>query len=93
MGYVVGPSSRWGQGLGSAIARLAVDCGFATLQLEAIDAAAAESNEHSIRILVGLGMTETAEQGLETYLGTPALTRSFSLSRGGWLRGRSGGRC
>src|SRR5262245_15517915 len=51
LGYVVGPSARWGQGLGTAIARLGLEYGFDELGLEEIVAEAVDANRGSIRIL------------------------------------------
>jgi len=86
LGYVVGPSSRWGAGLGTTVARLGLQHGFTALGLEWIDAEAAETNHASVRILQRLGMTETGEQGVDTYLGVPTPTRCFRITRESYLR-------
>ncbi|WP_405063394.1 GNAT family N-acetyltransferase [Kribbella sp. NBC_01505] len=86
LGYVVGPSARWGSGLGTTIAQLGLAHGFTELNLEWIDAEAAELNHASIRILQRLGMTETGESGTDTYLGVPTPTRCFRITRESYLR-------
>jgi RimJ/RimL family protein N-acetyltransferase len=86
LGYVVGPSSRWGQGFGMTVARLGLEHGFGALGLEWIDAEAAENNHASVRILQRLGMTETGAQGVDTYLGVPTATRCFRITRESYLR-------
>ena len=85
LGYVVGPSSRWGEGLGTTVARLGLAYGFGVLGLEWIDAEAAETNEASIRILRRLGMIETGGSGVDTYLGVPTPTRCFRITRESYL--------
>lgn len=85
LGYVVGPSSRWGDGLGTTIARLGLAHGFGALGLEWIDAEAAETNEASIRILQRLGMVETGGSGVDVYLGVPTPTRRFRITRESYL--------
>ncbi|GAA1710488.1 GNAT family protein [Kribbella yunnanensis] len=85
LGYVVGPSTRWGEGLGTTIARLGLEHGFSVLSLDWVGAEAAETNQASVRILQQLGMTETADHGVDTYLGTPTPTRCFRISRESYL--------
>ncbi|TDD57407.1 N-acetyltransferase [Kribbella antibiotica] len=86
LGYVIGPSARWGQGLGTRVAQLGVDHGFTVLNLTYINAEAPETNEASVRILVSLGMTETDQQGSHPYLGVATPTRCFRISRESYLR-------
>jgi RimJ/RimL family protein N-acetyltransferase len=86
LGYVVGPSSRWGQGLGGTIARLGLDHGFNSLGLDEISAEAVDANHASIRILASLGMTETGRGEDEPFLGVISFYRRFSLSRTEWKR-------
>ena len=85
LGYVVGPSTRWGQGLGTAVARLGLEHGFVELGLNEIHAEALDANEPSIRILTTLGMTETGRGGEEPFLGAVSYYRQFSITRGQWL--------
>jgi RimJ/RimL family protein N-acetyltransferase len=81
LGYAVGPSSRWGQGLGGTVARLAIDHGFEDLGLQEIWAEALDANHASVRILTSLGMTETGRGNDEPFLGRPSFYRQFSISR------------
>jgi RimJ/RimL family protein N-acetyltransferase len=81
LGYVVGPSARWGQGLGGSVARLALDHGFQDLGLDEIWAEALDANRASVRILTSLGMTETGRGDDEPFLGRPSFYRQFSISR------------
>src|SRR5699024_8356095 len=59
LGYAVGPSARWGQGLGTAVARAGLRHGFDELGLEEIWAEAPPANTASVRILERLGMRRT----------------------------------
>ncbi|MEV8373105.1 GNAT family protein [Kribbella sp. NPDC056861] len=79
LGYVVGPSTRWGQGLGTAIARLALAYGFGQLGLQEIWAEALDANAASIRILQSIGMTEYARGADDTFLGVPTFYRQFRI--------------
>jgi RimJ/RimL family protein N-acetyltransferase len=80
LGYVIGPSTRWGQGLGGTVARLAVEHGFRRLGLQEIWAEALDANQPSIRILTSLGMTETGRGADEPFLGAPSFYRQFVLT-------------
>jgi RimJ/RimL family protein N-acetyltransferase len=81
LGYVIGPSARWGQGLGRAVARLGLEYGFGELELEEIWAEALDANRASVRILVSAGMTETGRGEDAAFLGQPSFYRRFSISR------------
>ena len=81
LGYAVGPSSRWGQGFGTAVARLGLEHGFDQLGLQEIWAEAVDANHASVRILTSLGMTETGRGADEPFLGKPSFYRQFSISR------------
>ncbi|WP_112249221.1 GNAT family N-acetyltransferase [Kribbella monticola] len=81
LGYVIGPSDRWGQGLGSAVARLGLDYGFGQLGLDEIWAEAVDANHASVRILTSLGMSETGRGEDELFLGTPSFYRQFRIDR------------
>jgi RimJ/RimL family protein N-acetyltransferase len=92
LGYVVGPSARWGRGLGGTVARLGLEYGFGELKLDEIWAEAVDANEASIRILASLGMTETARGDDEAFLGVPSFYRQFAMTRKDFsVRGE--GRC
>jgi RimJ/RimL family protein N-acetyltransferase len=85
LGYVVGPSTRWGQGLGRAVARLGLEHGFGVLGLTEIWAEALDANIASVRILRSLGMTETERGENDTFLGKPTFYRRF------WIKEPRGG--
>ncbi|QDO88092.1 GNAT family N-acetyltransferase [Ornithinimicrobium ciconiae] len=80
LGFLVGPRSRWGQGLGLALARAGVAHGFEELGLREIWAEAYDANRASIRILQELGMTETGLGEVGTYLGQPTRYRQFTVT-------------
>jgi len=86
LGYVVGPSTRWGQGLGTTVARLGLAHGFDALDLQEIWAEAVDANRPSIRILTSLGMTETGRGHDEPFLGAPSFYRQFVITRTSWER-------
>lgn len=81
LGYVVGPSTRWGDGLGGTVARLGLDYGFHRLGLTEVWAEAVDANSASIRILASLGMTETGRGEDELFLGSPSFYRQFTITR------------
>ncbi|MEU0096553.1 GNAT family N-acetyltransferase [Kribbella sp. NPDC006257] len=90
LGYVVGPSARWGQGLGGTVARRGLEHGFGELKLDEIWAEAVDANEASIRILTSLGMIETGRGEDEIFLGVPSFYRQFVIGRGDFsVRGAS----
>ncbi|GAA1488501.1 GNAT family protein [Brachybacterium sacelli] len=78
LGFEVGPSARWGQGLGTALARAGLDHGFEELGLEEIWAEALPANAASVRILERLGMRRTGSGNDEEFLGEPG---RYSLHR------------
>ncbi|QNE21302.1 GNAT family N-acetyltransferase [Kribbella qitaiheensis] len=84
LGYIVGPSDRWGQGLGGAIARLGLEYGFRHLGLKEIWAEAVDANHASIRILTSIGMTETGRGDDEPFLGDPSFYRRFTITVTDW---------
>lgn len=84
LGYAIGPSSRWGQGLGRAAAGLGLDYGFHTLGLCEIWAEAVDANQASVRILRALGMTETGRGNDEPFLGAPSYFRQFTIDATTW---------
>lgn len=81
LGYLVGPSSRWGQGLGSAIAAAGVTYAFDALRLDSIWAEAPAANAPSVRILRALGMHETGIGSDELFLAEPTHYVQFRLER------------
>jgi RimJ/RimL family protein N-acetyltransferase len=72
------PLTRWGQGIGTRIARLGLEYGFRDLSLRRITAEALDANTASIRILEAIGMTETGRGDAETFLGEPSYYRRFA---------------
>jgi RimJ/RimL family protein N-acetyltransferase len=87
LGYVIGPSDRWGQGLGGTVARLGLEHGFDHLGLGEIRAEALDANHASVRILTSLGMTETGKDSEEAVLGATSFYRQFSITKAEWDRG------
>lgn len=85
LGYVVGPSNRWGQGLGREIAHCGLKLGFKDLELDELWAEAVDANTASIRILSALGMTETGRGDDEPFLGEPSFYRQFTITRSVFL--------
>ena len=81
LGYVVGPSNRWGRGLGSAIAAAGVAHAFDVLHLDSIWAEALAANAPSVQILRALGMQETGIGSDETFLREPTHYIQFRLDR------------
>jgi RimJ/RimL family protein N-acetyltransferase len=86
LGYVIGPSDRWGQGLGGTVARLGLEHGFDLLGLDEIRAEALDANHASVRILSSLGMAETGKGAEEVFLGAPSFYRQFSIAKKEWDR-------
>lgn len=84
LGYVVAPSSRWGRGLGTAIAAAALDHGFAVLDLGRIWAEALQANVASVRVLQRLGFRETGWGGAAQFCGEPSRYRQFEITRAEW---------
>ncbi len=87
LGFVIGPSSRWGRGLGTRAARAGLAYGFENLALESIWAEAVEANTGSVRILQRLGMTYTGEGAEETFVGRPSRYAHYRVTRAAWLEG------
>lgn len=81
LGYTIGPSARWGQGLGTAVARAGLAHGFDVLGLETVWAEALETNRASVRILERIGMVrgERGEPG--EFLGVPDRYVRFRIGR------------
>lgn len=77
LGFLVGPRSLWGLGLGLAVARAGLVFGFEERGLREIWAEALDANRASIRILQRLGTTETGLGVPATYLGRPTRYRQF----------------
>src|SRR5699024_11057980 len=81
LGYAVGASARWGQGLGTAVARAGLRHGFAELGLEEIWAEAPPANTASVRILERLGMRRTGTGEEDEFLGERTRRAQYRITR------------
>ncbi|BEL05236.1 hypothetical protein Q0Z83_034270 [Actinoplanes sichuanensis] len=63
LGFVIGGRDRWGRGLGLGAAAAGLDYGFTVLRLREIRAAAAATNQRSVRILTRLGFQARERSG------------------------------
>lgn len=86
LGFVVGPSRRWGQGLGRRAAAAALVYGFEELALDCIWAEALAANIASVRILRSLGMQEIGEGGHGAFLREDSYYLQFRTRRDEWKR-------
>lgn len=84
LGFLVGPSHRWGQGMGTMAAVAGLSYGFAVLELSWIWAEAVEANAGSVRILQRIGMRGTGLGDAEAFLGAPSRYVRFGISRDEW---------
>lgn len=80
LGFLIGPRTFWGRGLGRVIARAGLRHGFEELQLEAIWAEALDANHASVRVLQRLDMRETGPGSPGTYLDQPTHYRQFEIT-------------
>lgn len=85
LGFVIGPSHRWGQGLGRRAAEAALAYGFEELALDRLWAEALAANTASVRILRSLGMQETGKGGPGTFLQEVSYYLKFRISRRVWM--------
>ncbi|HEY9309724.1 MAG TPA: GNAT family N-acetyltransferase [Microbacterium sp.] len=85
LGYLIGPSARWGRGLGTAAALSALEFGFTDLGLDTIWAEAVEANVSSVRILRRLAMRPVGVGASATFLGAPSRYLTFEISAHEWL--------
>lgn len=84
LGFLIGPSTRWRRGLGTAAAEAGLAYGFTLLGLSRIWAEAVEANTGSTRILRRIGMGETGAGGDETFLGRRSRYVRFGVTREEW---------
>ena len=93
LGFLIGDRRRWGLGLGSAAAAAGVQYGFERLGLTEIWAEALDANARAVRILLGLGMTETGRGGEGVFLDRPTYYRRFAITvaESSYAPSRSGG--
>jgi RimJ/RimL family protein N-acetyltransferase len=85
LGYAIAPSSLWGQGLGTAAARAALDYGFACLRLDRIWAEAVQANAASVRVLEKSGMTFLRRGDDARFLDALSHYRQYEITRDEWL--------
>jgi RimJ/RimL family protein N-acetyltransferase len=81
LGYVIGPSSRWGQGLATAAARAAIDYGFHQLHLRRVWAEAVAANRASVRVLEKAGFRAIGPGEAESFLGAASHYERFEILR------------
>lgn len=81
LGYVIGPRSRWGQGLATAAATAAVAFGFSQLALSRVWAECWESNPASQRVLAKVGFTQTGFGETGSYLSEPTRYVQWELTK------------
>ena len=82
LGYAIGCSNQWGQGLGSSGARLMLEVAFLELQLERVVSDVNAANSRSIRVLEKLGFKlEGVLRNHETYRGERGDVHLFGLLR------------
>lgn len=81
LGYVIGPSERWGHGWGTAAARAGLEHAFDHLGMHAVWAEAVEQNVPSVRILERLGMQMTGHGEETRFLGATARYAQYRISR------------
>ncbi|MHA7284435.1 GNAT family N-acetyltransferase [Arthrobacter sp. TMS2-4] len=88
LGFVIGPSPRWGAGLGRRAAEAGLTYGFKELGLDCIWAEALAANTASVRILRSLQMQETGEGGHGVFLGEDSHYLHFRTKRADWTGSR-----
>ena len=80
LGYVIGPSTRWEQGLGEAAARAGLEHAFDHLGLESVWAEAVPLNAPSVRILERIGMRFTGTGDEAQFLGATARYAQYRIA-------------
>ncbi len=82
LGYAIGDSSLWGQGLGFLGARLMLELAFTKLKLERVTAEVNATNTRSLRVLEKLGFKlEGILRQHETYRGVRGDVQLFGMLR------------
>jgi RimJ/RimL family protein N-acetyltransferase len=84
LGFVIGPSHRWGQGLGRRAAAAGLAYGFGELALDRMWAEALVANTASVRILRSLGMRETGRGAPGVFLGEDSYYLQYRTGRPEW---------
>lgn len=80
LGFAIGDSHRWGEGLGTAVAAAMIAHGFADLQLRCIRAAVHETNARSLAVVRKLGFEEVGVLDTEEYCGAMVTVKQFVRS-------------
>ncbi|OFE15704.1 hypothetical protein BA895_21520 [Humibacillus sp. DSM 29435] len=80
LGFLIGPRTLWGRGLGRATARAGLRRGFEEMHLDEIWAEALDANHASIRILQRLGLRETRPGEPGNYRDQPTYYRQFVIT-------------
>jgi [ribosomal protein S5]-alanine N-acetyltransferase len=87
LGYAIGDSSLWGQGLGFLGAKLMLELAFKNLKLERVTAEVNAANTRSLRVLEKLGFKlEGVLRQHETYRGVSGDVHLFGMLREEFLR-------
>ncbi|MCY7288037.1 MAG: GNAT family N-acetyltransferase [Cryobacterium sp.] len=84
LGYLIGPSSRWGRGLATAAAKAAISYGFDQLGLRRVWAEAVAANPASVRVLEKVGLRAIGRGEAETFLGQESHYEQFEILRADW---------
>lgn len=85
LGFLIGDSQRWGNGLGMSVANAGLSFGFQKLGLSSIWAEALEANVASVRILQKLGMSYTGRGEEDIFDGVRSVYEQYEMSLSSWL--------
>lgn len=88
LGYVIGPSWRWGQGRATAAARAAVTYEFEQLGLRRVWAEAVAANRASVRVLEKAGLSPIGRGSPEWFLGEESHYERFEILQAHWRASR-----
>ncbi|WP_328530759.1 GNAT family N-acetyltransferase [Nocardioides sp. NBC_00368] len=81
LGIAIGPSSRWGQGLGQRAIKTALTYGFSVLDLTRIWAETHETNARAKKLFDATGFIETGRHGTDTYRGEDVSLVQYAVER------------
>lgn len=85
LGFLIGPSSRWGRGLATSAASAALAHGFVHLRLRRVWAEAVAANHASVRVLKKAGLSPAGRGRAEEFLGEPSHYERFEIAHSDWL--------